>query len=120
MLDWLNTFAGWLSHPEVRAILIGLILSWNLTQLVKNAPALVRLPELQHRWWTRAIAFLIGAAPTAILWPSELAESLLVAGAVGFAAPVIYAYGARVLYHYFPWLEPKMSAMPVAPKDGSP
>lgn len=117
MLDWFTTFAGWLAHPEVRSILIGLIISWNATQLLKNAPALVRLPELQQRWWTRVIAFLIGAAPTAILWPGDPAESLLMALAVGFASPTIYTYGARVLYHYFPWLEVKMSAAPAVPKD---
>lgn len=117
MLDWINTFAAWLARPEVRAILVGLIVSWNATQIVKNAPSLVRLPEPQHRAWTRLIAFLVGAAPTAVLWPGEPAERALIAAAVGLASPAIYTAGVRVLYHYFPWLEVKMSANPAVSKE---
>ena len=110
MLDYINTVTGWLAYPEVRAVLVGLIVSWNGTQIVKNAPSLVGKPEPARRWSTRGIAFLLGLFPTALLWPGYIHERVLIGVAVGLAAPTIYTYGARVLYHYFPWLEAKMSA----------
>ena len=113
MLEWINTFAGWVALPQVRAILVALVISWNVTQLVKNAPQLVRMPETSRRLATRAIAFALAAVPCVLLWRPPGTEGVIVAIATGLAAPVIYTYGARVLYHYFPWLEPKMSATPV-------
>jgi hypothetical protein len=35
---------------------------------------------------------------------------------VGLTAPAVYSGGVRVLYHYWPWLEPKLSAQPM-PKE---
>lgn len=113
MLEWLNTFAGWIARPEVRAILVGLIISWNGTQLVKNAPALTDMAEWKRRLGTRAIAFAFGFAPAFVLWPGGHLEAAMYGAATGLAAPTIYTYGARVLYFYFPWLEAKMSAEPV-------
>lgn len=113
MLDWINTVAGWFALPEVRAIIVALVISWNGTQLVKNAPQLVRLPDAGRRLATRAIAFVLGAVPALLLWPGKFPEDALVAAATGLASPAIYTYGARALYHYFPWLEPKMSAAPM-------
>ena len=110
MLDYINAVTGWLAYPEVRAVLVGLIVSWNGTQVIKNAPSLVAKSEPARRWNTRAIAFLLGLFPTALLWPGHVHERVLIGVAVGLAAPTIYTYGARVLYHYFPWLEAKMSA----------
>lgn len=110
MLDYINAVTGWLAYPELRAVLVGLIVSWNGTQIIKNAPSLVAKAELVRRWNTRAIAFLLGWLPTAALWPGHWHERALIGVAVGLAAPTIYTYGARVLYHYFPWLEAKMSA----------
>lgn len=119
MLDYINAVTGWLAYPEVRAVLVGLIVSWNGTQIIKNAPSLVAKAELVRRWNTRAIAFLLGWLPTAALWPGHWHERALIGVAVGLAAPTIYTYGARVLYHYFPWLESKMSAaQPESPLDG--
>jgi len=117
MFDWINTVATWLTFREVRAIIVGLIVSWGVTQLVKNAPSLVAMPEVPRRFWTRMLAFLLGALPVAAMWPGDWIERLGIAAAIGFASPVIYTYGARVLYHFWPWLEPKMSAMPVVPAD---
>lgn len=112
MLEWITTFAGWLARAEVRAVLIALIISWNGTQLVKNAPGLVALEDGRRRLSTRTIAFALGFMPAFALWPGGHIEAVLVAAATGLAAPTIYTYGARILYHYFPWLEIKMSAVP--------
>lgn len=116
MPEWIQTIADWLTYREVRALLIGLIVSWGATQMIKNAPSLVALPEMSRRWWTRVIAFALGVVPAAILWPGPIEERIGFGAAVGFASPVIYTYGARVLYHFFPWLEIKMSATPAVPK----
>lgn len=120
MPEWITTIIDWLAHAEARAILIALIISWNGTQLIKNAPWLVDLPDSARRWWTRAIAFALGFWPALALWPGPNSEAVLVAVAVGLASPAAYTYGARILYHYFPWLEPKMSAAPVVPREDVP
>ncbi len=112
MLEWVTTFAGWLARAEVRAVIIALVISWNATQLIKNAPWIVGMHEVHRRLVTRSIAFGLAAVPCALLWPRGI-EGPLVAVAVGLGSPVVYTYGTRVLYHYFPWLEPKMSADPV-------
>lgn len=117
MPEWIQTIADWLTYREVRAIIVGLILSWGITQVVKNAPSLVAMPENDRRFWTRVLAFLLGALPSVALWPGDWVERLSIGAAIGFASPVIYTYGARVLYHFFPWLEIKMSATPAVPKD---
>lgn len=110
MIDFFNSVAAWFAYPQVRAIVIGLVISWNGTQIVKNAPFLVAQLEGRRRFNTRMIAFFLGFVPSALLWAAEFHERVLVGAAVGLAAPTIYTYGARVLYHYFPWIEPKMSA----------
>jgi len=115
--EWIQTIADWLAVREVRAIIISLILSWGITQFVKNAPSLVAMPERHRRFWTRVLAFFLSALPAVALWPGDWVERLGIGMAIGFASPVIYTYGARVLYHFFPWLEIKMSATPAVPAD---
>lgn len=113
MPDWILTLIGWLAHAEVRAIVIALVISWNGTQLVKNAPTLVDSDEAVRRRTTRLIAFVLGFLPALLLWPGRNAEAVVYAIACGLAAPTAYTIAARVLYHFWPWLEPKMSAAPV-------
>lgn len=112
MPDWIQTIVGWLANAELRAVLAGLIISWNVTQLVKGAPSLVSLDDVARRWWTRLIAFAFGFAPTLALWPGSNAEAITVAATIGLSSPTVYTIAARVLYHYFPWLEDRMSAAP--------
>lgn len=111
-MEWFDRISSALARPDVRAVLVALVISWNGTQLVKSCPSLTRLPDIRRRAFTRLIAFALGAMPAMALWPGTPTERLSIALAVGLAAPAIYAYGARALYHYFPWLEPKMSAKP--------
>lgn len=112
MLDWFNTIAGWLTNAQVRAILVALVIAWNVTQLAKNAPGIANRPERVRRWLVRAFAFIAGFIPAALLWPGPNAERATYAAAVGLAAPAAYKIAAAVLYHFFPWLEPKMSGRP--------
>lgn len=111
-MEWFDRIASSLARADVRAVLVALIISWNGTQLIKSCPSLISLPDIRRRALTRLIAFLLAAVPAIALWPGSMTERLSVAIAVGLAAPAIYTYGARALYHYFPWLEPKMSAKP--------
>jgi len=114
MPEWIQTIIGWLANAELRAVLAGLIISWNVTQLVKSSPALVAMPEPSRRWRTRLFAFVAGFVPTLALWPGQNVEAVIVAAMVGLSSPAAYTIAARVLYHYFPWLEAKMSAAPKA------
>jgi hypothetical protein len=112
----INTIIAWLAIAQVRAILIGLVIAWAGTQFFKSAPWLAAKPDRARRWWIRAGAFALGFLPTFLLWPSTRLEAAVYASAVGLAAPFVYAIGARVLYHFFPWLEPKMSSAPLFPE----
>jgi hypothetical protein len=120
MPDWVNIIVGWLAIPEVRAVLVGLIISWNGTQLIKSAPWLVAVPDRERRFCTRLLAFALGFWPVLILWPGPDSEAAQVALAVGLGSPAAYTLAARILYHFFPWLEVKMSATPVVPIEGPP
>ena len=120
MLEWFTTIAGYLTNAQVRAVLVALVIAWNVTQLAKNAPGIANRPERTRRWLVRAFAFVAGFIPAALLWTAPLAERLTYAAAVGLAAPAAYTLVARVLYHFFPWLEPKMSGCPSAPVPSDP
>lgn len=114
MPDWILTIAGWLGNEHARAIVIALIISWNGTQLVKNAPYIARTADdAERRLLVRILAFALGFWPAFVLWPGEKSEAVLVAIAVGLGSPAAYTLAARVLYHFFPWLEPKMSGAPM-------
>lgn len=113
MQQWLDWIGGVLGQPgALRAIAVGLVISWNLTQVVKNAPWIVRQSEQHRVATTRLVAFAFGFVPTWLLWPEAGAAAVVLATAVGSAAPAAYKLAARALYHYFPWLELKMSASP--------
>lgn len=102
----------------VRAVLAGWLVSWAATQAIKFAPALQTLPSDLHRAYTRLIAFDLAAVTTGLLWPGEFGGKLLSAALVGWFAPTAYAVLARVLYHFFPWLETRLSARPGSSEDG--
>lgn len=112
-MEYLDKFLDAIGREDVRAILIALVISLNGTQFVKHWPRLVGLFERQRVFYTRLIAFVLGFLPAVILYPESWGQKVMVAAAVGLASPAIYTYGARGLYHFFPWLELKMSAVPV-------
>lgn len=116
-MDWLNSIADALARSDVRGIVIALLISWGGTQLLKNAPTLLRLSDRARVLRTRLIAFVLAAVPTTVLWPYSMEERILLGIALGVASPTIYTTLARTLYHFFPWLEVKMSAVPAVPVD---
>lgn len=114
IVEWLDRLVESLARADIRAIVIALVVSWNGTQLVKHCPSLTGLSEKHRRFGTRILAFVLGFLPAFMLYPigAGAGERFWVAIAVGLASPAIYTYAARALYHFFPWLEPKMSARP--------
>lgn len=116
MQQWFDWIGAMLGQPgALRAIAVALVISWNGTQFIKNAPWLTRMHDGARRSATQLIAFWLAFIPAALLWPEPGTPRWVLAVAIGYASPLAYTYGARVLYHFWPWLEPKMSA---SPRDG--
>ena len=122
-IDWLN---GFLFQPSpLLAVLFGLALSFGGTQVIKRNRWLVArffsdLDDDSHRTVIRIIAFLLAWAPEAMLWPvpeslslsTALMTKFLAAGVTATCAPYIYKLAALIAFHFWPWLEPKVSARP--------
>ncbi len=118
MIETLNNFLE--TPTAARAIAFGMLISWGGTQLVKFNP-LVRkllnhLPPEMGRTVVQAIAFLLAFIPTFLLWPGMGTVKVLGSIVVGTWSPKAYQKATVVLYHFFPYLEPKLSATPV-PKE---
>lgn len=122
-IEWFNNF---LFHPSpLLAVLFGLALSFGGTQIIKRNAKLVRrwfadLDDDTHRTVIRLIAFLLAWVPVALLWPvpenatlsAGLTIKFLAAGVTATCAPYIYKLATLIAFHFWPWLEPKMSARP--------
>lgn len=109
-LDWIGNVLG--TPGALRALLVALVISWSLTQFIKTAPWITRKPEPQRRTLTNLIAFALGFAPAWLLWPERGIVAGVLATAIGAASPTAYKLAVRTLYHFWPWLEPKLSAAP--------
>lgn len=109
-LDWIGLVLG--QPGALRAVAVALVISWNGTQFAKNAPRLGRLQERSRRTAIHAIAFALAFVPALLLWPEHGAPRWVLAAAIGCASPIGYKLAARVIYRFWPWLEPKMSASP--------
>lgn len=120
-IEWFNSF---LTQPSpLRAVMFGLLLSWGGTQyLKKRGLELMRrwldeLDDESHRTVIRAIAFMLAWTPVYLMWPAiEITERALAAGVTAVCAPYAYSFFTAIAFHFFPWLEPKLSARP---KDGA-
>lgn len=104
---------AFLSEPNaLRAVLFGLLISWSGSQALKFLPSMVRLNGEAHRQAVQFLAFTLAYVPVALLWPGPWSIRLLAAVTTGLCAPTAYSLVVRILYHYFPWLEPRLSAKP--------
>jgi hypothetical protein len=122
LVDKINTF---LSEPSAaRAVAFGLALSWGGTQIIKKRGPkplrlwLLMLDDVDTRLVLRTLAFALAWVPVFLLWPApSIVERTLAAGVTAVCAPTAYTLIARIAYHYFPWLEPKVSSNATAPKE---
>lgn len=104
---------AFLSTPSaLRAVLFGLLLSWSTSQVLKFLPSLMAMSDPTHKVVVRWLAFCLAYFPVVMLWPGSFAERMLAGVITGLCAPTAYALLARALYHFFPWLEARMSAKP--------
>lgn len=116
-IEWLNKF---LETPSAaRAIVLGLLVSWGGTQIIKFSPLVQKFPTDVARTATQVIAFLLAFVPTFLLWPpeGEAAMKFVMSVVVATWAPKAYTKASTFLYHFFPFLEPKLSATPVPKED---
>lgn len=119
MIDWqaiihaIDAELG--GRTVVAAILAGLLCSLAFTQALKKfGPDFDGLSDAALRWFIRASAFAFGFVPTFLLWPQRGAPAWAFGFAIGVLAPTIYTIVVRVLVHFFPWLDGKISARPEA------
>lgn len=118
MLDIIPAIEKFLTEESaLRAVVFALAMSWGGTQWFKHRKAVKTLDSQTYRITVQAVAFTFAWVPVARLWPGETDERFLAAGVTAVCAPFTYTLIARVAYHFFPWLEQKMSAQP-KPKDG--
>lgn len=103
---------------QVYATAAGLVFSWCGTQTLK-----FRIPKTlsddEHKFRVRAMAFGLAFVPAFGLWPSHDLKALIWCALVGICAPIAYIGVMRALYHFFPWMEKKMSARPVIRYDAT-
>jgi hypothetical protein len=104
-----------LQNRPVLAIAVGLVFALAMTQWLKFV--LLRthwLPD-PKRWIVQALAMPLGASATFVVFPAkdaELAVRIIVALAVGAAAPYVYRLVTAILYRLWPQLEARLSADP--------
>lgn len=120
MIDWWKHLADVLNvellrNSAIRAVVIGFVFSIGLTQLIKFTRAFDRMPAAQHRVATRAVAFCFATGVTWLLWPTPETDGIVIAVAVGLVSPTAYVIVKRAATHYWPWLEPVLSARPATP-----
>lgn len=106
--------------PYVWPITVGLLISWFGTQYIKFQYD-INTPDADHKRKVRRTAFLLGAIPAFILWPThawdQLAKVALYAILVGLASPTVYMAVIKTITHFFPWIDSKVSARPVVRYD---
>ncbi|MDF3822817.1 hypothetical protein P3G55_23165 [Leptospira sp. 96542] len=118
---WLLAIALWLGLTDdaqraaaVRAVLIGLGVSLLLTQFVKSHP-LIAGKKGQGRqlydWNIRAVAFVIAAPLTMILWPGPWATDWPIKVGfglcIGAGASPFHQYLLMPALRLLPWWRPK-------------
>jgi len=104
----LSAVERFIAEPSMtRAVVAGSLLAISGTQWVKKWWLPNNWPDRKHKRTTVLVAFLLG------FWPTyALGGGLFLALIVGFANPFLYTIGVKAAYHYFPWLEQKLSARP--------
>lgn len=110
VLSLLNDFLS--TESPARALVFGFLLSVAITQTLKKTVLVGRLPAPHHRDVLQGIAILTGWAGTAALWPDWGVDAWAFGFLNGLGSIFVYKYATLVLFHYFPWLEPKMSGKP--------
>lgn len=94
--EWANT---WLTEPSAsRAIVAGFLTCWSVTQVVKKLVTRRFCDTVEERKRANAaVAFVLGALPTLVLWPNFSVMAGFSALIVGGAAPGAYQIVDRVL-----------------------
>lgn len=110
IIDWLDHFLA--TPGALRAVAFGLLLSWSGTQALKFLPPLRNLGPTTIRLVVRAMAGVLALVAVLALWPAGWMERLLVGLTTALCSPTAYTIAVRVAYHWWPWLEPRMSATP--------
>lgn len=121
-MTWLEQFIKavnlLLSEGAALSILLGYVIAIGGTQYIKSFEAIYFKPLA-----IRALMALpLGFVATFFTLPIEgrLALRAVIAAAVGLTAPAVYSLTIRVLYHFWPWMETKISQQPPKPEDPKP
>lgn len=115
-----------IAYPEAAGVIGGLLASWAMTQWVKFLLP-DTWPERTFKAVTRAIATVSAFGFCYGLWeaidymrhdPSnERPLAVMVSIGCAFASPILYTITMRVVVHFFPWVDAKISARPKQSSD---
>jgi len=109
--------SGWLSfftkYPDISAAMIGLLLSWFVTQFVKKQLP-DSMPDPVFRRVTQIVAFVAGWACAYGAWrlldpTATRLEYMYYSAGIGFASPSIYSIVTHYLADKYAWVA-KMSS----------
>lgn len=121
-MEWLEQFISAVNLLLKEGAALSLILGYTAaiggTQFVKRIET-VNLRKWGIRLW---LALPMGFVATFCTLPLDGRPGVrvFISLAVGLTAPLVYSAGVKVLYHFWPWLEPKLSAQPLPPEDPKP
>ena len=88
ILEWMGSFG--IRPRLVVAIVVGLVASWALTQIVKEALIGYTKRASLHGWAARITAFLIGSSATFLITETRGQLEFWVAVSVGATSPLAY------------------------------
>lgn len=99
---------------EFWAVLAGLLVSWGLTQRLKGLLD-PNLPAIKRHHYTQALAFILGALATLLVWSvgdrglRASWDAVVAAMVVGIIAPMLWWLLVRILGRWFPELRDRLS-----------
>lgn len=107
----LDTLELWgTKYPELSAMVAGSALSWAPGLILETWFLPTTWPDRKVKQVTLAITVGVATAVSAVLWhwfsPADKKGLVwLVSGAAALSAPAIHIAAARILTHFFPYLD---------------
>lgn len=121
-MTWLAALEAWgLKYPELTAMLAGSALSWAPGLVLETWFLPLTWTDRKVKQVTLGVTVAVAAGVSALLWhwfdPADKAGVVwLVSGAAALSAPAIHVVVAKILTHFFPYLDSVFQAPPTKPK----
>jgi hypothetical protein len=97
-------------YPELAAMVAGSALSWAPGLILETWVLPVTWPDRKVKQVTLGVTVAVATTVSALLWhwfaPLDKKGLVwLVSGAAALSAPVIHLFAAKILTHFFPYLD---------------